>query len=1081
MIRRISIALAIALGIAGAAPALAQSTPQPAPSSSAQPPIQKPGTQPGPKPPPKPANPTPTPTASPTPGPAWGNMQWRELGPALPGGRVAAVAGSATDPNLYYIGSAGGGVWQSHDGGETWNAVFEKEKVAAIGAVVIDPTNNDIVWVGTGESNPRNDVSYGDGVYKSTDGGKTFKNVGLAGTRHISRILVDPKNHEHVIVGALGDVFGPSQDRGVYVTWDGGKTWSRTLFVSDQSGASDLAMNDSDPNVIYAGIWHFKREPWTFTSGGTDDGLYKSTDGGRTWNKLTGNGLPTGMTGRIGLAVAPSDPNRVYALIESKEGILWRSNDGGKNWTMTSNDTLVDQRPFYFTHIAVDPKNADKVYAVSEMTSVSTDGGKKFKEIARDVHVDYHAIWIAPNDPNRIMLGEDGGFARTVDGGEHWFFDRNIPIGEVYHIASSNENPYWVCGGWQDNSGWCGPSNSLDQSGILNKHWVQATGGDGEWVVPDPIDPNWLWADSENGFVSVYNKQTKDFIFGMPYLQTSLESYNLSLSKYRFNWDSPIAFAPWDGHVAWVGGNVIFQSTDRGIHWKVISPDLTLNVKAHQQPSGGPLVHDVSGAEYSDTILYIEGSTLRKGEIWVGTDDGLVQMSLDSGKHWKNVTPPGVPPYGRVEGVTPSAISDGTVFVNIDRHRSGDYKPYVFVTHDFGKHWISIASNLPSNQYVRSIRQDQHDANIVYAGTEAGMWISFDGGKSWNDFRNNLPTVSVRDIRFQPQWDDLLIATHGRSLYVMDDMRPIQMLQKGIAQGSLVLAPRTAYEYNLHSDDEGTYTDYSAPNPPYGAIVYFYQKTPGKYSPTVEILDAAKHAIRTVKGTHKVNGKDVPWVTNKAGINRYVWDFQTDGPVKWTGAAKEEYQGPNEGPGVPPGTYYLRMTLGGRTYTEKFLVKADPRTKFTQKQFEQSYAFARVWFGRFSTVDAMLNSLDSVKKQLDAAKADPKAKNNAALTQAIDTAMSARDKIFGALTADYHNDEDSIQRPGALREDMQGLGFFGQGVLTPSVEDYAKRIEVSYRSAIAQYNQFVGSLGAVNGALTKAGLKPVSGVGTTHP
>ena len=1081
MIRRVSIAFAFAIGVSGIAPAYAQSTPQPAPGTTAQPAIEKPGSQPGVKPPPKPVKPTPTPSPTPTPGPPWSNMQWRELGPALPGGRVAAVAGSATDSNLYYIGSAGGGVWRSHDGGETWDAVFEKEKVAAIGAVVIDPTNNDIVWAGTGEANPRNDVSYGDGIYKTTDGGKTWKDMGLQGTRHISRILVDPKNHDHVIVGALGDVFGPSQDRGVYVTWDGGKTWSKTLFVSDQSGASDLAMNDSDPNVIYAGIWHFKREPWTFTSGGTDDGLYKSTDGGRTWNKLTGHGLPTGMTGRIGLAVAPSDPNRVYALIESKEGILWRSDDGGKNWTMTSNDTLVDQRPFYFTHIAVDPKNANKVYAVSEMVAVSTDGGKKFKEIARDVHVDYHAIWIAPNDPNRVMLGEDGGIARTVDGGDHWFFDRNIPIGEVYHVASSNENPYTVCGGWQDNSGWCGPSNSLDPSGILNKYWIQATGGDGEWVVPDPIDPNWLWADSENGFITVYNKKTADFIFAMPYLQTSLESYNLSLSKYRFNWDSPIAFAPWDGHLGWVGGNVVFQSADRGVHWKVISPDLTLNIKSHQQPSGGPLVHDVSGAEYSDTIIYIEGSTLRKGEIWVGTDDGLVQMTLDSGKHWKNVTPPGVPPYGRVEGVTPSAISDGTVFVNIDRHRSADYKPYLFVTHDFGKHWTSIAGNLPSDQYVRSVRQDLHDPNIVYAGTEAGMWISFDGGKSWNDFKNNLPTVSVRDIRFQPKWDDLLIATHGRSLYVMDDMRPIQQLQKGISQGSYMLAPRTAYEYNLHSDDEGTYTDYSAPNPPYGAMIFFYQKTPGKTAPQVEILDASHHVIRTVKGTHKVAGKDVPWVTNKTGINRYVWDFQINGPVKWTGAAKPQYEGPNEGPGVPPGKYYARMAFGGRTFTEPFTVKPDPRTMFTQKQFEQSYAFSKLWTNRFSTVDSMLNSLDSAKKQLDNAKTDPKAKGNAALQASIDAALNAHDRIFSLLTADYHNDEDSIQRPGALREDMGGLGFFAQGVLTPSVEQYGRRIEAAYRSAIDQYNAYVRSLAPVNAALTKAGLKPVGGVNTARP
>ncbi len=997
-------------------------------------------------------------------------MTWREIGPALPGGRVAAVAGSDSDPNLYYIGAAGGGVWKSEDGGETWQAVFEHEKVAAIGAVAIAPSNNDVVWVGTGESNPRNDVSYGDGVYKSSDGGKTFQNVGLQGTRHISRIAIDPKNSNHVVVGALGDVFGPSRDRGVYVTWDGGKTWSQTLFVSDQSGVSDLAMDLSDPNVVYAGIWHFKREPWTFTSGGTDDGLYKSTDGGRTWNKLTGHGLPGGITGRIGLAIAPSDPRRVYALIESSEGILWRSEDSGATWTMVSNDTLVDQRPFYFSHIAVDPKDANKVYAVSEALAESTDGGKKFHAIADSVHVDYHAIWIAGNDPKRIIVGEDGGIARTVDGGDQWFFGRNIPIGEVYHIGYSNENPYWVCGGWQDNNAWCGPNNSLDPSGLLNKYWVGVAGGDGEWALPDPIDPNWEWADSENGVVTVYNKQTRDGIFAMPYIERSLGNYNLSLAKYRFNWDSPIAFAPWNGHIAWVGGNVIFQSTDRGIHWTVISPDLTLNLKAHQQPSGGPITHDVSGAEYSDTIIYIEGSTLRKGEIWAGTDDGLAQLSLDGGKHWRNVTPPGVPPYGRVETVAPSTISDGTAYVNIDRHRSGDFKPYLFVTHDFGRHWTSIVNNLPQNQYVRSVRGDQHDSRIVYAGTEAGLWISFDGGGTWHDFRNGMPTVSVREIRIQPKWDDLLVATHGRSLYVMDDIRALRMLPNGTGR-PFVLAPRTSYEYNLHSDDEGIYTDYAGDNPPYGAIVTYYLLQEIKPAPEIQILDAQHRVIRTVKGTHKVHGKEEPYASNKIGINRYVWDFQIDGPVKWYGAAKPAYQGPDEGPSVPPGRYYVRMAVAGKTYLEPFTVKADPETKFTQADFEQSYAFGRKYLRQFSIIDTMLNGLDSIKTELGAAKNNAKTKSNTVLQQQVTSALAERDTLFHALTADYHNDEDSIQRPGALREDYQGLGFFGQGLITPAVRDYGNRVEAAYRQAVQRYNAYVRSLGAVNSSLKSAGLK----------
>ena len=452
-------------------------------------------------------------------------------------------------------------------------------------------------------------------------------------------------------------------------------------------------------------------------------------------------------------------------------------------------------------------------------------------------------------------------------------------------------------------------------------------------------------------------------------------------------------------------------------------------------------------------------------------------MTLNGGKSWHNVTPPGVPPYGRVETVAPSTLHDGTVFVNIDRHKSGDFKPYLFVSNNFGKTWTSIVNNLPVDQYVRSVRQDIHDANILYVGTENGVWISFDAGKSWQDFRNNIPAVSVRDIRFQPQFDDLLIGTHGRSIYVMDDMRIIQQLQKAIAQGALVIAPRTAYEYTLHSDDEGTYTDYSGDNPPYGAVTYFYQKTPGKTAPVVQILNASGKVIRTVQGSRTTNsGKEIPRVTNKVGINRYVWDFQIDGPVKWLGAAKPSYQGPDEGAYVPPGRYAVRMTVGGKTFTEPFVVKPDPKSKFTQAEYERSYAFTKKYYREYSTVDTMLNALDSVKKQLDAANADPKAAADPALQQQITAALTARETLFNQLTADYHNDEDGIQRPGALREDIQTIGFFGFGLNTPSIAQFGKRVDTEYVTGVASYNTFARTtIPALNAALTKAGLKAITG------
>ncbi len=1013
---------------------------------------------------------------------AFANLSWRSIGPAVAGGRVAAVAGTPQDDRLYYLGTAGGGVWRSVNGGETWEAVFEKQSVGAIGAVAIDPRDERVVWAGTGEANPRNDVSYGNGLYKSSDGGKTWTRVGLAGVWSISRIAVDPKDPRHVVVGAFGDPFKDSPDRGVYVTFDGGRSWSKSLYLSPSSGASDVAMNPADPKIVYAGMWHFRRVPWTFTSGGADDGLYKSSDGGRTWKRLTGNGLPEGYTGRIGLAIAPSRPNRVFALIEAKGGILWRTDDAGTRWSMTSNDTLVDQRPFYFTHIAVDPKDANHVYAVSEMLSESKDGGKKFKEIAKGVHVDYHAIWIDPTNPKRIIVGEDGGYALTNDL-EHWSFSRNLTIGQVYHIGLSDENPYMVCAPFQDNGGFCGPENSLDGEGILDRHWIDVIGGDGMWAVPDPIDPRYIWSDLEDGAVTIFDRKTEVSRFIRPYDSfpgSFLGPFDLSTVPYRFNWDSPIAFAPWDGHVGWFGGNVLFQTTDRGETWTTISPDLTRNVKAHQVPSGGPLAKDVSGAEYSDTLLYIEGSTIDRGEIWVGTDDGYAQMTRDGGTHWSNVTPPGTPEYARIETAAPSPLVAGTAYVVADNHRMGDYAPYLFVTHDYGATWTKIVDGLPPDQYVRTVRPDARNPYLLYAGTENGMWVSFDSGRHWQDFRMNLPAVSVRDIRIAPQFDDLVIATHGRDAWILDDLGSIQQLGSAQSAGSMLFPPRVAYEYHYHSNDLGIYTRFAGENPPKGAILDYYQSAPQKSPPSLEILDASGRIIRTVKGTHKVKGKEEPVVPNKAGIDRYVWDFTEDPPTKWYGAAREEYQGPKMGPVVVPGTYTVRLSLGGRTLEESVAVKPDPRDDWTAAQYQAGFAYAQKYSAVYGKIDEALNNLDAIKKSLTGAAAA--AKSDPAIAQQIADAQQRREPVFSAFTADYKNDEDSIQRGGSLRESVPRTGFGGPQLPPTAAQlDYAKRFDAAYADAVAGYNAYVSSLAPLQAALKKAGIKPLDGVTPLTP
>ncbi len=1011
-------------------------------------------------------------------------MSWREIGPAAAGGRVAAVAGSAADPKLYYFGAAGGGVWRSENSGQTWDPVFDKEDVASIGAVTIDPNDSKTVWVGTGEANPRNDVSYGDGVYKSTDGGDTWTKSGLQGTKYICRILVDPRNPNHVIVGALGDAFSDSSDRGVYVTDDGGRTWKQTLYVGPESGASDLAMDAQNPNVLYAGIWKFQRRPWTFVSGGIEDGLYKSTDGGESWTKLQGHGLPAMPMGRIGIAVAPSNGNRVYAVIESKEGVLWRSDDGGANWQMVSDDSMVDARPFYFSHIAVDPKNPDRVYAVSFQLMLSTNAGKSFKAVASGVHVDYHAIWIAPNDPSRIVVGEDGGYALTLDGGDNWFFSQNVPIGQVYRVGLGTDNPYTVCAGLQDNNGWCGPSNSLDPSGIQNKHWIVTVGGDGTWNVPEPDDPNWIWSDAQDGALAIYNRVTQDQWSGAPYIQLGKESWELATSRYRFNWESPIAFAPWRGAgnkvIGWYGGNVVFQTVDRGHTWTAISPDLTRNLKSHQNPAGGPITNDVSGAEYSDTILDIEGSVMRRGEIWVGTDDGLVQLTRDGGKHWANVTPPGAPQFGRFETVAPSTLMDGTAYAIDDGHEVGDAAPYVFVTRDFGKHWTKIVNGLPSDQWARSIRPDIRNRDLVYLGTEEGIWISFDAGAHWQAFKNDLPSVSVHDIRMQPQYDDLVIATHGRAVYIMDDVRPVQDLPQAIAHGTWLFTPRTGYEWSLHQNDEETYTFFAADNPPFGVTVTFYQKEAQKSAPVLEILDANGRVIRSVSGTHQVGGKDEPYISNKVGLNRYTWDFTVNGPVKWNGA-KGDFANPETGPGVVPGAYSARMTLSGRTYVRHFDVEPDSRSRFTQADYRRSFEESMRQMAHLSQVDTMLNNLDDLKKATDAALTAAKKANNADLTSKLEAVSKTRGALSDSLGVNTRGEgtEDETK----LRDDVLGAFQNAQGLITPPVTDFLSRVDAEYRDGIARYNAFVtGVLPGIDAALRQAGMKslpPVKPISAT--
>ena len=1007
-------------------------------------------------------------------------MRWRIIGPALPEGRATAVAGSNVHPLLYYAGTAGGGVWKTIDGGASWNNISDNIHVASVGAIAVDPNDDQTLWVGAGETNPRNDVIPEAGLFKSTNGGRNWTNLGFADAPGISRILLDPKDPKHVVVGVLGDVFAASPNRGVYVSWDGGTTFTKSLYVSDQAGVSDMAMDPANPDVMFAGVWHVLRRPWSLNSGSaTDDGLYRSSDGGKTWNQVKGGGFPTGAIGRIGITFAPSDPAHVYALVESPSGVVWRSDDSGATWAMTSKDSMADQRPFYFSHVRVSPTNWKTVYGVSMLLASSFDGGTKFNLSAFAVHSDLHDMWIA-SDGDRMALAGDGGIAISTNGGATWANARNIPVGQVYRVAASNTTPYIVCGGLQDNNAYCGPAFNGDMDGMTNSDWFKAVEGDGEWAIPDPTNPRRVWADAQNGEIAIMDRVSHESTGVKPYRGTAAEDFVLAKSKYRFDWESPIAFAAYDPHVAFIGGSAVFETDDHGKTWRVISPDLTRNDKSKQQVSKDTVTHDESGAENYGTILDIETSPLRKGEIWTGSDDGLVHVTLDGGKTWRDVTPPGLPADSAVETVAVSTLTDGTAFVSADRHAMGDRSAYLFATHDYGAHWTKITTGIPDGEYARAIRQDIHNGSILYAGTNRGIDISCDGGASWKSFQNNLPTVEVRDIRFQPQFDDLLIATHGRAMWVMDDMRSVQIAGCGKPTSPVVIGPRPVIVLNQYRNDEGHYTDFVAQQPGGGlfsggsvAKVYYWLPAEAAKRPTIDVYDAAGHKVRHIEGDHNVyTGEEssTHWLSNTDGKNEFLYTMTIDGPAQYD-SAPFFFRGPDEGPQLPPGRYTIAFHLDGKTYKLPLQILADPQSTTTQKQYEMAFAQQRRLYNLLGRIDVMLNELHRVHEELTAIQKTVPS-GDAATQAKVKTALDNVDAMVATLTSSPQNFEDFIQKQGELREDA--IGLIQQETLAQASLQLYARLEGTYGNRAIAYNAWIAQLGSLNDTLKVAKLKTVT-------
>src|SRR6202171_1706414 len=916
------------------------------------------------------------------------NMKFRNLGPAVGGGRVSAVVGIPGKPGVYYAGAGGGGVWLTQDGGLSWKAIFEKESTASIGAIALAPSNPNLVWVGTGENNPRNDVITGKGVYFSPDAGATWKHMGLRDAGQISNIVIDPNNPNNVFVGVLGHVWGPNAERGVFRTTDGGNTWKKVLFIDEDTGVSSLVMDPGNPMVLFAGLWRMRRYPWALDSGGTTGGIFRSVDGGNTWKKLT-EGLPDTATGRIGLGAAPSNPRHIYALVESKKGTLYDTTDLGDHWKMVSNNHSLAARGFYFSELVVSPQEENKIYFLSYNIMVSEDGGKTARNTTARVHVDHHALWIDPENPNRIINGNDGGVYVSADAGRTWRYLDNLPIEQFYSVAEDDETPYNLCGGLQDNNGWCGPSNSLSGGGITGFDWYTVTGGDGEYVVPARgKGTHVIYTDSQNGAIQRLNNETGMSNSIRPYLH-GVQAMKPSDLKYRFNWTSPIGVSSTDPNEVYLGGNVLFRSTDGGGHWTPISPDLTRNDKTKQQSSGGPIWLDLSGAKTVGAILSFSISPLDPKTIWAGTDDGVIQVTHDGGQHWDNVTAniPNLPQWGRLQQIEASPSDINSAYAAVDFHEVENNKPYAFKTHDGGKSWTAINQGLPQDDPARVIRENPNRKGFLVLGTDTGLFYSSDDGAHWTALKNNFPTAPVYDIKFIKKSHDLVVATHGRGLFVLDDITPLEesggvFAQENQAKSEFHLFPRPPavnwHAWNKHGFASGGYV---APNPVTGAAITYYlpaeikeganrenqdrgpqrRRAAGETAVRITIADSTGQVIRTMYGP------------TKFGINRVAWNLRYDGPKRLNflpiperGDEEEFFFDPSIGPTALPGTYKVSVTVQGKTETQTIEVQTDPRFKFDAEAMRAQLKLGLELRDEVSALHTALNRLNSLHKQITA-------------------------------------------------------------------------------------------------------------------
>jgi photosystem II stability/assembly factor-like uncharacterized protein len=1010
----------------------------------------------------------------------WHGLTWRLVGP-FRGGRVLAVSGVVGDTHTYYFGGVGGGVWKTTDGGLTWRPMTDKVKEMApsIGAIAVAPSDANTIYAGTGEACIRGDIINGNGVYKSTDAGKTWTFAGLRDTRAIGRIAVHPKNPDIAYVAALGHPFGANPERGVYRTTDGGKNWTKVLYKDENSGGIDLALDPTNPNVIFASLWQARRTPWGMDSGGPGSGLYRSTDGGTTWKHLIAHGLPEGTLGRIGVAVAYSG-NRVWALIEADKGGLFRSDDGGDTWTLTNSDRQYRQRAFYYTHVFADPSNADGVYVLNTGMYRSNDGGRTFRPI-RVPHGDNHGLWIDPNDANRMIESNDGGANVSTNAGATWTGQANQPTAEFYHVTTDNRFPYYLYGAQQDNSSVA--IASAAPGGIDRTSWYAVGGGESGYIAPDPRDPEIVYAGSYGGEITRYDHRTEETKNVTPWPINPIGAAAAD-QKYRFQWTEPIVFSTHDPKTLYFAAQVLFKSEDEGMNWKIISPDLTRNDKSKQVASGGPITKDNTGVEVYDTIFSVVESPVQKDLIWAGSDDGLVHVTTDGGKNWANVTPKTMPEWGTVSMIEASPHAAGTAYVSVQRHKMDDFAPYMFKTTDFGKTWSNISKGIPADAFVHAVREDKTRKGLLYAGTERGVFFSWDDGATWQSLQGNLPVSPVYDLLVHR--NDLLLATHGRAFWVLDDLSPLQQYKPEVGNEEVHLYAPSAANHTQFGGGFGGGGD-RGQNPPNGAVIYYSLKTalkkpekkaeekkpeaaappaasattpegkePGQSRPanapvpakpegaaepaeaaknapiSLEILDQKGQVVRKYppkmqpgeeagddEGFGRPRERGLP---TEAGLNRFVWDMRYEGATRVPHSPL--WAGNTDGPEALPGKYQVRLTVSGKQYTAPLEIKADPRLKATQQDLEKQFDLLIKIRERVTQAHETVNQIRDIRAQITALnkrlEKQPQAKTVADAGKQLDKKMTEVEEVL--IQTKAKSGQDVLNYPIRLNNYLVALG-----------------------------------------------------------